>query len=98
MSAEDEFKLLVGAYFGIQEMDEYKLKEYVLKDLEEYIKDFLKLHSLSNINLEEMAEEIKDKLPLKRKLQDGLIALRKIDGSLDLILMMKEKINELNEN
>lgn len=98
MSAEDEFKLLVGAYFGIQEMDEYKLKEYVLKDLEEYIKDFLKLHSLSNINLKEMAEEIKDKLPLKRKLQDGLIALRKIDGPLDLILMMKEKINELNEN
>lgn len=98
MSIEDEFKLLVGAYFGVQEMDEYKLKEYVLKDIEEYIKDFLKLHPLSNLDFTKVTEEIKDKLPLKRKLQDSLIALRKINAPLDLILMVKEKIRELNEN
>ena len=42
MSNEEQFSLLVGGYFGITEMDEYPLKEYVLKELEEYIIKFLK--------------------------------------------------------
>ncbi len=98
MSVEDELRLLIGAYFGIQEMDEYKLKEYILKDIEEYIKKFVELHSLASIDVKEIAEEIKDKVPLKRKLQDSLIALPKMDGPLDLILMIKEKLNEQSEN
>lgn len=98
MSIEDEFKLLVGGYFGVQEMDEYKLKVYVLKDIEDFIKNFLKLNPITNYDYQKVAEEIKDKLPLKRKLQDSLIALRKINAPLDLILMIKEKIRELNEN
>lgn len=97
MSIENEYKILVGAYFGIQEMDEYKLKEYVLKDLEEYIKSFLKLNPISNFDYQKEAEDIKDNLPLKRKLQDSLIALRKIEGHFDLNLMIKAKIRELND-
>lgn len=98
MSLEDEFKLLVGGYFGVQEMDEYKLKVYVLKDIEDFIRNFLKLNSIFNYDYHKVADEIKDTLPLKRKLQDSLIVLRKIDGPLDLILMIKEKIEELNKN
>ncbi len=95
MTHEDEFKILVGGYFGIQEMDEYKLKVYVLKDMEDFIKNFLKLNPIVDYDYQKEAENIKDNLPLKRKLQDSLIALRKIDGSLDLILLIKEKIREL---
>ena len=95
MTHEDEFKILVGGYFGIQEMDEYKLKVYVLKDMEDFIKNFLKLNPIANYDYQKEAEKIKDNLPLKRKLQDSLIALRKIDGPLDLILLVKEKIREL---
>ena len=36
MDLKDEFKYLVGGYYGIREMDEYDLKIYVLKDIENY--------------------------------------------------------------
>ena len=38
---KDQFKYLVGGYFGIREMDEYELKVYILKEVEEYIKEVL---------------------------------------------------------
>ena len=41
MERENLFNLYVEAYFGVREMDEYDLKEYVLKDIENYIKDFV---------------------------------------------------------
>ena len=31
MSLEDQFRYLVGAYYGVMEMDEYDLKVYILK-------------------------------------------------------------------
>ena len=42
MDLKDTYRCLIGAYYGMCEMDEYDLKEYVLKDIEEYIKIFLK--------------------------------------------------------
>ena len=32
---KDQFNYLVGGYFGIREMDEYELKVYILKEVEE---------------------------------------------------------------
>lgn len=95
MTLEDEFKLLVGGYFGVVEMDEYKLKEYVLQDIEKYIEDFIATNPIANYNYREVAEQIKDNVSLKRKLQDSLLVLRKINGPLELILMMKGRIEEL---
>lgn len=95
MSVEDEFKLLVSGYFGIIEMDEYKLKEYILKDIEEYIKKFIALNSLLGYDYREEVEEIKDHTSLKRKLQDGLLVLRKINAPLELVLLIKERLEEL---
>ena len=40
MELENEFRYLVGGYYGISEMDEYNLKIYVLKDIKDYIKEF----------------------------------------------------------
>ena len=42
MDVLDTYRYLVGAYYGISEMDEYDLKEYVLKDIVEYIKVFVR--------------------------------------------------------
>ena len=33
MSIEDQFKWLVGGYYGIREMDNYELKVFVLKQI-----------------------------------------------------------------
>lgn len=92
----DEFKILVGGYFGIQEMDEYPLKVYVLKNIEDYIIKYLKINPISDFNYNEEAEKIKDSISLKRKLQDSLLVLRKINGSFELEMLVKEKIRNLN--
>ena len=95
MSNEEQFCLLVGGYFGITEMDEYPLKEYVLKELEEYIIKFLKNHPIPNLDYFKKADEINDTLSLKRKLQDSLLVLNKINGKMELKIMIKQKINDL---
>ena len=71
MSLEEEFKLLVSGYYGVYEMDEYQSKVYILKDIEDYIKEFIEEYRIPNYDYKEVAEEI-EKEPLKTKLQDTL--------------------------
>ena len=35
MELENQFRYLVGGYYGVSLIDEYPLKEFVLKDIEE---------------------------------------------------------------
>ena len=95
MTLEDEFKLLISGYYGVNEMDEYKLKQYVLQDIEKYINNFVSLNPIINYDYFKIAEDIKDKVGLKIKLQDSLLVLRKVNGPLELILLIKKKIEEL---
>lgn len=97
MNLEDTFKYLVGAYYGVSEMDNYDLKEYVLKDIEEYIKSFVKDNPIENFNYQEEASKIDDELSLKTKLQDCLLVLPKVNASMELILLVKERIKEIRE-
>ncbi len=94
MTNEDEFKILVGGYYGVQEMDTYDLKVYVMKTIEEYIQKFISENPIFDFDYQVVAEQLKS-LPLKRKLQDSLLVLRKIDVPLELELMVKEKLREL---
>lgn len=97
MSFLDEYKVLVGGYFGVMEMDEYVLKEYVLHDIEVYIKEFIEKESYTDINYQELAEELKDTLSLKRKLQDSLLTLRRINGPFELEHMIKLRLEEIKK-
>ena len=47
MTIEDELKLQIGAYYGVMSMDNYDLKEFVLKDIEEYINCFVKENNIA---------------------------------------------------
>ena len=97
MTQKDEFRILVGGYFGIQEMDEYDLKVYVMKDIETYIKNYISLNSVSNFDYQLEAEKIKDTVSLKRKLQDSLLTLKKIDSPLELELLVKARLKKMKE-
>ena len=94
MNLTDQLKLYVGAYFGVQSMDEYELKVYVLKEIKEYIDDFIKENDIKNS--QEIVENVKSNVSLKVKLQDSLILLNQINGSMELILLIKKKIKELS--
>ena len=97
MSLEDQYKYLVGAYYGVMEMDEYPLKVYILKDIADYIKDFISVNPIANYSYREVAEELEKSLPLKTKFQDALLVLNKISGPIELVLMIKRRIKEIND-
>lgn len=97
MNFEDEFKCLVGAYYGISNMDEYILKEYIMHDIEEYIKNFIEEHHVDNFNYREYSDKIEKEVSLKRKLQDALIILPRVDAPRELIYMVNLKIKDLEK-
>jgi len=96
MTLEEEFKLLVSGYYGISEMDEYSSKVYILKDIENYIKDFIKEYPFPNYDYRNTVEEI-EKSPLKTKLQDSLLVLNKIKEPLDLTLLIQNRLNDMKK-
>lgn len=93
----DQFKYQVGAYYGIQELDEYDLKVYILKDIENYIRNFIEQNPIPNFNYQEEAKKIEKELSLKTKLQDSLLILPKINAPMELVLLVKKKIKKINE-
>ena len=93
MTLEDNYRLLYSGYLGIREMDEYTSKEYILKQVLEYIDDFKKQYNLG-LNYNEINDEL-DKLDLVRKLQDSILVLNMIDGPLELKLLIRKKLKEL---
>ena len=97
MSLEDQFKYLVGGYYGVREMDEYDLKEYILKDIEEYIKAFIKNNPIKDFDYKEMALKYESESSKKTKLQDTLIVLHKIKAPMEVILLVKKHLKEEEE-
>ena len=93
MERENLFNLYVEAYFGVREMDEYDLKEYVLKDIENYIKDFVYTNDIDINYAKENAERIKDEVNIKTKLQSSLILLNKMNDKKRIILFKKIQIH-----
>lgn len=90
---ENEFRLLIGAYYGVQMMDGYDLKVYVLKDIQEEQKKFLREHPLLNFDIERESQIIQNG-KLASKLQDALIVLNRIDASRELIHMIRTRLKE----
>lgn len=95
MTLEDQFQYLVGGYYGVQMMDEYDLKIYVLKDIENYIDSFVSNNLIEGFDYNMEAQCICDRLSDRIKLQDALLVLHKIDAPLALILLVKAKLKLL---
>ena len=86
----DRLNLLVEAYFGIMEMDEYELKVYEAKKLEEEINNFVKEYNINDFDY----EYVKDNISLRTKLQSLLIVLNENNGPIELILLIKKRLKE----
>ncbi len=93
MTLEDTYKMLYSGYLGIREMDEYSSKEYILKEVDDYIKDYIIQYSL-NLNFNQINDAL-EKQDLVRKLQDAIIVLNMIKGPLELTLLIRRKLKEL---
>ena len=97
MTIEDEYKLLVSGYYGVYEMDEYSSKAYILDRIEKYIKEYIEQYKMVKLNYKEIAEEV-EKNPLKTKLQDSLLILNRVKAPLELTLLIRNRLNEMNKN
>lgn len=97
MDLKDQFKYLVGGYYGVTYMDEYPLKEYVLKDIKNYIETFIEINPIDNFNYLEEAKKYEEELSEITKLQDSLLVLNKINASIELVLLVKKRLKTLNQ-
>ena len=97
MDLKDTYRYLIGAYYGVSEMDEYDLKEYVLKDIEEYIKTFITDNPIKNFDYRKEAEMVNIERSIKTKLQDSLVVLPKVNASIELILLVKARLKKIRE-
>lgn len=93
MTLEDQYKLLVESYYGITLMNEYDLKEYALKKIDEIINDFE--NNYKGIDYNKIKEHVKTNVNNKTKLQSALITLNSINYDMDLILLIKDKIKNI---
>ena len=90
---EEKLNLLLEAYYGLFEMDEYDLKEFEIKKLKDEIDNFIKEYNINNTNY----ESVKNNVSLKTKLQSLLIVLNENNGPLELILLVKRRLKEIDE-
>ena len=96
MEIDDTYRYMISGYFGVMEMDTYNLKEYVLKDIENYIRELVKQNPSSNFDFVSEVQKIKDTVPVKTKLQDALLVLNKMDNApMDLILDIKHRLKNI---
>ena len=97
MTLEDQFRTLVGAYYGVRDMDDYDLRIFILKDIEDYIKEFIKLNPIPNFNYRVEAENVDNSISLKRKLQAAWRVLPSIEAPLEFILLVQKQIRKIND-
>lgn len=98
MTIQEQFSCMVGAYYGVAEMDEYPLKEYVLYDLEVFIKRFVSEHPNVNFSYLQQSEFVFQHTLFKTKLQDALLILPKLNVSMEFLFLIKKRIREIQEN
>ena len=93
MSLEDQYKLLIESYYGITLMNEYDLKEYTLKTINELINNFE--NNYKDIDYNKIKKYVKENVSDKTKLQSALITLNSINYDMDLILLIKDKLKSI---
>ena len=74
------------------------LKEFVLKDIEEYIESFKNEYFIQDFDYEEEKRIVEVERPLVTKLQDSLLVLPKVNASMELVLLVKAKIKITTSN
>ena len=93
---KDQLRYLVGGYYGMCLMDEYPLKEFILQDIKNYIENFISVNNVDGFNLYNEANDVLDNVSDRVKLQDLLIVLNKINASMEVVFLVKNKLQQLD--
>lgn len=96
MELENQFRYLVGGYYGVSLMDEYPLKEFIMEDIKNYIINFIEINPINGFDYKKEADDIKDNVSEKVKLQDALLVLNKINAPMDLVFLIKKRLKKFD--
>ncbi len=92
---KDRYRYLVSGYFGVKSVEDYPHRLFLLKDLKEYISQYVEDTFIEDFDYEGEATRIEREISRKDKLQDALIFLNEIDGPIDIIIDIKVMLKDL---
>lgn len=98
MEFDDPYKYMISGYFGVELLDEYKDKQYLLKDIREYIDAYLEDNRIPNVDYEAIKNEIERNNTDIDKLQDALLLLNDMNAPMEASITIRQKISELKRN
>ncbi|MCR4581480.1 MAG: hypothetical protein K5666_03105 [Bacilli bacterium] len=98
MQFDDPYKYMMSGYYGIELLDEYKDKLYLLKDIRNYIDSYLEDNRVPDFDYEALNREIERNNSDLDKLQDALLLLKDMKGPMEAVLLIKQKVAELKKN
>ncbi len=93
----NKYKMYISAYIGIELMDEYPLKPYILEELKEYLTEYVKRNELDLDFKKEYAKSNKNNNTLVN-LQDALFTMNELNAPIDLIHLIENRIKSIKEN
>ena len=94
----DPYNYMISGYYGIELLDEYKDKQYLLKEVRNYINAYLEDNRIPDVDYEEINRKIEQNNTEIDKLQDALIVLNDIDAPMEASILIRQKISELKRN
>ena len=98
MKIDDPYKYMISGYYGIELLDEYKDKLYLLKDIKNYINDYLEDNRIDGFDYDKLNREIEKNTNEIEKLQDALILLNSMNAPMEASIIIRQKIAELKKN
>lgn len=94
MKLEDTYRYMIAGRFGVELIDEYKLKEYLLIEIDKYIEDFINTNDI-DFDVEKVKEEVHDTYTDRVKLQDSLLILHSMNAPMEIVFLVKSKLKLL---
>ncbi len=94
MKLEDTYRYMIAGRFGVELIDEYKLKEYLLIEIDKYIEDFINTNDI-DFDVEKVKEEVHDTYTDRVKLQDSLLILQSMNAPMEIVFLVKSKLKML---
>lgn len=98
MQFDDPYKYMISGYYGIELLDEYKDKLYLLKDIKNYINAYLEDNRVPNFDYDSLNREIEKNNSEIDKLQDALLLLNNMNGPMEVSIMIRQKLDDLKRN
>ena len=98
MPFDDPYKYMISGYYGIEALDEYVDKQYLLNKIKKHISSYLDNNRIEDFDYDKLNLDIENNVSLVDKLQDALILLNDIDGPMELRIIIKQKISDLKND